>query len=103
MRLDVHQGERFVIIINPSGTIDIVGSGRIEGIGEAVQARTLAAGLRTFSFAKSGHSGVVEASGTIRLCLASGEDLTITFPGEDTGEDPPSGGVVCPTCGIAHS
>jgi hypothetical protein len=102
-RLDVHQGEQLVTIINPSGSLGIVGARRIEAIGEAVQARTFTAGMKGFSFGESGHGGVVEADGTIRLCLSSGEDLTITFPGEDSGEDPPPTGGVCPTCGIAHS
>jgi hypothetical protein len=103
-KLGVHRDTRLVAIINPSGTINIVGASRIEGIGEPVQARTLVAGLKTFAFAESGHSGVVEMDGTIRLCLASGEDLTITFPVHDSGEyPPPTGGAVCPTCGIAHS
>ena len=103
-RLDVHRDTMLLAIINTSGAIGVVGTGRIEGIGEPVQVRMLAGGLRSFTFSESGHAGVVEADGTIRLCLASGEDLTISFPAPDPGEDPPpAGGAVCPTCGIKHS
>ena len=103
-RIDVHQAAGLITVLSPSGTVGVVGTGRIEGIGEPVQVRTLAGGLRSFTFSESGHAGVVEADGTIRLCLASGEDLTITFPAPDTGEEPPpAGGAVCPTCGIKHS
>jgi hypothetical protein len=85
-------------------SLGIVGASRIEGIGEQVRSRMLAGGLKSFTFDHSGHAGVVEADGTIQLCLASGEDLTITFPAEGSGEDPaPDGSVVCPTCGIKHS
>lgn len=103
-RLDVHQDSGLITVINASGTVGIVGTGRIEGIGEQIQVRSLAGGLRSFTFEQSGHAGVVEADGTIRICLASGEDLTITFPSQDAGEDPPeTAPPVCPTCGIKHS
>lgn len=103
-RIDVHQAAGLVTVMSPSGTVGVVGASRIDGIGEPVQARTLAGGLRSFTFSESGHAGVVEADGTIHLCLVSGEDLTITFPAPSAGEEtPPAGGAVCPTCGIKHS
>ena len=103
-RLDVHRDTMLLAIINTSGAIGVIGTGRIEGIGEPVQVRMLAGGLRSFTFAQSGHAGVVEVDGTIQLCLASGEDLTITFPEQSIPDDPPpTGSAVCPTCGIKHS
>ena len=103
-RLDVHQDARLITVIMPSGTIAVIGTGRIEGIGEQAQVRTLAGGLRSFTFSESGQAGVVEADGTIQLCLASGEDLTISFPAPSPPDDPPPViAAVCPTCGITHS
>lgn len=103
-RIDVHQDGGLITVLSPSGTIGIIGAGRIDGIGESIQSRVLAGGIRSFTFEQSGHAGVIEADGTIHLCLASGEDLTISFPAPDTGEDPPPvGGAICPTCGIKHS
>ena len=97
-----HWDTRLIMVINPSGSIGIIGAGRIEGIGEEILARPLVGGLRNFTFIESGHAGVVEADGTIQLCLASGEDLTITFPPPITGENPPANQPVCPTCGLRH-
>ena len=97
VRLDVHRAIGLITVINASGSIGIVGASRIEGIGEPVRSRMLAGGLKSFTFEQSGHAGVVEADGTIQLCLASGEDLTITFPAAGSGEDPaPSGEEACP-------
>lgn len=103
-RIDVHREIGLITVINISRSLGIVGASRIEGIGEQVKSRMLAGGLQSFTFEHSGHAGVVEADGTIQLCLASGEDLTISFPMAGAGENPPpSGGAVCPTCGIKHS
>ena len=84
IRLDVPRQERLVIIINPTGTVNVVGIARIEGIGEEVQARSISGGSRSFRAMESGHAGMIEADGTIHLSLASGLDLVIRFS-EDAG------------------
>lgn len=87
-RLDVLRKERFVIISNPAGTVDIVGIGRIEGIGEEVQARSISGGAKSFRATESGHAGMIESDGTVHVSLASGVDLVVRF------SEGPSGGEV---------
>ncbi len=92
-RLDVLRKERLVIIGNPSGTVDIVGIGRIEGIGEELQARSISGGAKSFRATESGHAGMIESDGTIHLSLASGVDLVVRFSeetgGGEVGDDAP--------------
>jgi len=84
-RLDVLRQEGLLIISNPTGTVNLIGIGRIEGIGEEVQARNISGGSKSFRALESGHAGMIEADGTIHLSLASGLDLVIRFP-EDSGD-----------------
>ena len=82
IRLDVDHRERFITLINPSGPIDIIGIGRIEGIGETIAVRLLSGGAKGFQCGQSGHGGLIEADGTIHLGLKSGLDLVVRFQGE---------------------
>lgn len=84
IRLDVLRQEKLVIICNPTGTVNVVGTARTEGIGEDVQARSISGGSKSFRAMESGHAGMIEADGTIHLSLANGLDLVIRFS-EDAG------------------
>lgn len=98
VRLDVLRRERLAIIVNPTGTVNVIGIGRIEGIGEEVQARSISGGSKSFRAMESGHAGMIEADGTIHLSVASGLDLVIRFqqdPGDGSGDDNES---VCFDC-----
>ena len=96
LRLDVNHKAHLVTVCNPAGTIDILGIGRIEGVGEKITVRLLAGGAKGFTCAESGHGGLIESDGTVHLSLKGGQDLIIRFPdvpdrGEDNsgGEDEP--------------
>jgi len=97
--LDISQGGGFLTIVNPSGTVVILGISRIEGIGETVDVRLLCGGAKSFSARESGHRGIVEAGGTVHLSLANGQDLVIRFPetGDGNGGSDDDGpcGLVC--------
>jgi hypothetical protein len=82
IRLDVDHRERFITLINPAGPIDIIGIGRIEGIGETIAVRLLSGGAKGFHCGQSGHGGLIEADGTIHLGLKNGLDLVVRFQGE---------------------
>ncbi len=89
-RLDVLRQEKLAIIINPTGTVNIVGISRIDGVGEEVQARSISGGSKSFRAVESGHAGMIEADGTIHLSLATGLDLVIRFTqdhGHGSGAD----------------
>lgn len=98
IRLDVLRQEKLVIICNPTGTVNVVGTARTEGIGEDVQARSISGGSKSFRAMESGHAGMIEADGTIHLSLANGLDLVIRFSedagGGEAGDDAP----VCFDC-----
>lgn len=94
-RLDVLRREKLAIIINPTGTVNIVGIQRIDGVGEEVQARSISGGSKSFRSMESGHAGMIEADGTIHLSLANGLDLVIRFPESSSGSD---GGDDAPIC-----
>ena len=94
-RLDVLRQEKLVIIINPTGTVNVVGISRIDGVGEEVQARSISGGSKSFRAMESGHAGMIEVDGTIHLSLASGQDLVIRFPEGNSGGD---GGDDAPIC-----
>jgi len=103
IRLDVYHRERIAAVINPSGTIDVLGIARMEGIGEEVQVRLISGGAKSFRCLESGHAGMIEASGTIHLSLSSGIDLVIRFPeggGSGGGNDQ---GPVCFECEATDS
>ncbi len=97
IRLDVYHRERIAAVINPSGTIVILGITRTEGIGEEVQVRLISGGAKSFRCLESGHAGMIEANGTIHLSLSSGIDLVIHFP-EDGGSGGNDQGPVCFDC-----
>lgn len=84
IRLDVSHAERIASVINPTGTIVVLGIGHIEGVGEDVQVRSISGGSKSFRAMESRHAGMIEANGTIHLSLSSGLDLVIHFP-EDNG------------------
>lgn len=88
-RLDVNHQARFATVCNPIGTVDILGGGRIEGVGEKIKVRLLAGGAKGFTCEESGHGGLIETVGTIHLSLKSGQDLVIRFP--DVPEEPEDG------------
>ena len=99
IRLDVDHRERFISLINPAGPIDIIGIGRIEGIGETIAVRLLSGGARGFQCGQSGHGGLIEADGTINLGLKSGLDLVVRFQGEAVDDGAPENGC-SGQCGI---
>lgn len=92
IRLDVDHQERFITLINPAGPIDIIGIGRIEGIGETIAVRLLSGGAKGFQCGQSGHGGLIEADGTIHLGLKSGLDLVVRFQGEAIDDGAPENG-----------
>ena len=95
-RVDVNQKARLASVCNPTGTIDILCIGRIEGVGEKITARIIAGGAKGFTCEESGHGGLIESDGTIHLSLKGGQDLIIRFPdspdqvdnGSDDTDDP---------------
>jgi hypothetical protein len=78
--LDINQKACFVTVCNPTGTIDILGIGRIEGVGEKITVRLLAGGAKGFTCSESGHGGLIQPDGTVDLSLKGGQDLIIRFP-----------------------
>jgi hypothetical protein len=88
LRLDVNHKACLIVVCNPAGTIDILGIGRIEGVGEKITVRLLAGGAKGFTCSESGHGGLIESDGTIHLSLNGGQDLIIRFPDvPNQGED----------------
>ncbi|MCB2141315.1 hypothetical protein KQH29_00060 [bacterium] len=98
IRLDVNHAEHSATVINPTGTVVLLGLPRIEGIGEEVEIRLIAGGAKGFAALESGHRGIIESGGTIHLNLSNGLDLVIRFP----ADSPTSGdGTGCDgMCGI---
>jgi len=97
-RLDVLRRERLVVVANPTGTVNIMGIGRIEGVGEEVHARSISGGSKSFRAMESGHAGMIEADGTIHLSLASGLDLVIRFPQDSSDGSGADNGPICFDC-----
>lgn len=98
-RLDVLRQERIAAVINTSGTIDVLGIARIEGVGEEVQVRFISGGAKSFRALESGHAGMIEANGTIHLSLSHGLDLVIRFPEDGgSGDGSSDSGPVCFHC-----
>ncbi len=103
IRLDVYHRERIAAVVNPSGTIVVLGITRTEGIGEEVQVRLISGGAKSFRCLETGHAGMIEANGTVHLSLSSGIDLVIRFPedgGSGGGNDQ---GPVCFECEATDS
>jgi len=97
-RLDVLRHERLVIIVNPTSSVNVVGIGRIEGIGEEVQARSISGGSKSFRSLESRHAGMIEADGTIHLSLSSGLDLVFRFSEGSGGGSDSDTGAICFDC-----
>jgi hypothetical protein len=92
-RLLLDQQMKTLSVINPSGSIDILGIARIEGVGEAITVRILSDGAKGFSCENSGHGGLIESGGTIHLSMKNGPSLIIRFPGDGSGEN--DGSIAC--------
>ena len=90
--------ERIASVINPSGTVVVLGIGRIEGIGEELQVRTISGGAKSFRSLESRHAGMIEADGTIHLTLATGRDLVIRFPDQPGGGSGDDDAPICFDC-----
>lgn len=86
-RLLLDQQMKTLSVINPSGSIDILGIARIEGVGETITVRILADGAKGFSCEESGHGGLIEIGGTIHLSMKNGTSLIVRFPDDGSGEN----------------
>jgi hypothetical protein len=86
-RLLLDQQLKTLSVINPSGSIDIFGIARIEGVGETITVRILADGAKGFSCEESGHGGLIESGGTIHLSMKNGTSLIVRFPDDGSGEN----------------
>lgn len=86
-RLLLDQQMKTLSVINPSGSIDILGIARIEGVGETITVRILADGAKGFSCEESGHGGLIENGGTIHLSMKNGTSLIVRFPDDSSGEN----------------
>jgi hypothetical protein len=95
IRLDVNHAERSAVLINRVGTVVCLSPERIEGIGETVEVTFIAGGSKSFAALESGHRGVVEAGGTMRLALSNGLDLIVRFPENNTPETDSEDSGVC--------
>ncbi|MHB1462000.1 MAG: hypothetical protein ACYC1M_12015 [Armatimonadota bacterium] len=89
VRLDVLKSDRLVVISNPTGTVNVIGLHRIEGIGEEMQARSISGGAKSFRAVESTHAGMIEVDGSVHLSLASGLDLVIRFPNDNEEQEVP--------------
>ncbi|MHB9131176.1 MAG: hypothetical protein ACYDBB_08815 [Armatimonadota bacterium] len=101
VRLVLYQDRQQIILVNPCGAVDAIGLGCLNGFGETVTGRPLSGGSVSFTTDTTGHRGVIEPTGTIHLALASGQELTITFPDssepvpdDHTGQSP----FICEAC-----
>lgn len=97
-RLDVLRAEKLLIIGNTTGTVNVIGICRIEGIGEEVRARSISGGSQSFRSMESRHAGMIEADGTIHLSLSSGLDLVFRFSEGSGGGGDPDTGAICFDC-----
>lgn len=86
-RLLLDQSTQMLSVINPDGTIDLLGLETISSVGAEASVRVLPDGSKGFTFAESGHGGLIEKDGTIRLSLKSGDDLIVRFPQNDVDSD----------------
>ncbi len=77
-RLLLDQQLKTLSVINTSGSIDILGIARIEGVGETITVRILADGAKV-SPVESGHGGLIESGGTIHLSMKTASVLLSAF------------------------
>jgi hypothetical protein len=84
-RMLLDQSAQTLSVINPSGTIELLGLANISSVGSETSVRVLPDGSKGFTCAESGHGGLIEKDGTIRLSLKSGDDLIIRFNKCGTG------------------
>ncbi len=78
--LTVNHNERTATIFHLAGTTVLLSYPRIEAFGEEIEVGILPDGIKNFATEESGHRGVVELDGTIRLATGNGLDLVIRFP-----------------------
>ncbi|HOZ46573.1 MAG TPA: hypothetical protein PLO37_06460 [Candidatus Hydrogenedentes bacterium] len=78
--LTVNHQDRTATLFHLAGTTVLLSYPRIEAFGEGVEVGILPSGMKNFATEESGHRGVVEIDGTIRLATANGLDLVIRFP-----------------------
>ena len=86
-RMLLDQSDQTLSVINPSGTIDLLGLANLSSVGSEISMRVLPDGSKGFTCADSGHGGLIEKNGTIRLSLKSGDDLIIRFPQSEVDSD----------------
>lgn len=87
LRLVKDDQQRTLTVINPSGSVILLGSSLIESIGEEVEVKSISTFSRSFLCLESGHAGLITEDGTVQLTLQDGIDLVITFP-EENSEQP---------------
>ena len=85
-RLLIDHAARTLAMINPCGSIILLGAVRSEGIGDTVTVRPRDDGGQAFACADSGHRGVIEPDGTMHLALHDGSSLVVRFS-DDRVED----------------
>lgn len=78
--LTVNHQDRTATLFHLAGTTVLLSYPRIEAFGEKVEVGILPGGIKNFATEESGHRGVVELDGTIRLATENGLDLVIRFP-----------------------
>jgi hypothetical protein len=78
--LTVNHHDRSATLFHLAGTTVLLSYPRIEAFGEQIEVGILPGGIKNFATAESGHRGIVELDGTIRLATANGLDLVIRFP-----------------------
>jgi len=78
--LSVNHHDRTATLFHLAGTTVLLSYPRIEAFGEQVEVNILPGGIKNFATQESGHRGVIELDGTIRLATANGLDLVIRFP-----------------------
>jgi hypothetical protein len=77
-RLIVSHPDALAILVNPNGSLFIIGPGRLEGIGEKLETHLAPGGTRGF-YTKWGLRGSIDPSGATYLSLPNGTDLVIRF------------------------
>lgn len=78
--ITVNHNDRTATIFHLAGTTVLLSYPRIEAFGEQIEVGILPGGIKNFATEESGHRGIVELDGTIRLATANGLDLVIRFP-----------------------
>jgi hypothetical protein len=78
--LSVNHHDRTATLFHLASTTVLLSYPRIEAFGEQVEVNILPGGIKNFATQESGHRGVIELDGTIRLATANSLDLVIRFP-----------------------